>query len=436
MHKANVKNFKKLISITLIFTLLLVTSLGVYAQGKTIANGGATLEVSNFAKVLTDLAGQKIDLKEDLISSSRSYSVTLDDAFQVEVPSKITLKSDISGSFNVYKVIGAVFVQFVDGKEVVTDKKSYIYQPEYHRLPLSSGKFDKAAGKCYSGATIEIKEPGEYFIDFTLRDKNGKKTVYALIDAKEASDIKNNAQPNVSKVLVNGKDTIFDSYTIDGNNYFKLRDLAKALSGTQKQFDVGWDNEKKAINLIYGKAYTPVGGELSKGDGEAKAAVENTSAVYKDGKNIKLKAYTINSNNYFKLRDIAQVFNIGITWDGTTKAIGIDTSIGYEGDAPIAPKLEIASVNAINGNQIKIIFKNPITKGQAGEYYSAVAQSVIEGAPWEIGKTLTLKEGQKDITIKLSEEYDIKFPKAGEYDFYLEGVTNETITFIVPDNML
>lgn len=137
------------------------------------------------------------------------------------------------------------------------------------------------------------------------------------------------AAPTASKVLVNGRSISFDAYTIDGNNYFKLRDLAKAVNGTQKQFDVTWDGEKNIINLISQKAYTAAGGEMMPGDGKEKTPVLNTSIIYKDGVEIPLNAYTINGNNYFKLRDIAQAFNIGVAWDGTTNTIAIDTTTDY-----------------------------------------------------------------------------------------------------------
>ena len=137
------------------------------------------------------------------------------------------------------------------------------------------------------------------------------------------------ANPISSKVLVNGKAVTFEAYTIDGNNYFKLRDFAQAVNKTEKNFEVKWDSENNAINLISNTPYTPVGGELAKGDGKAKVANLTTSKIYKDGKEISLTAYIINGNTYFKLRDIAKAFNIGVFWDGTTNTIGIDTSIGY-----------------------------------------------------------------------------------------------------------
>ena len=69
-----------------------------------------------------------------------------------------------------------------------------------------------------------------------------------------------------SAVLVNGERVEFDAYNIAGNNYFKLRDLAYALNGTDKQFEVGYDAERNAVILTGGQAYTPVGGEMSAGN--------------------------------------------------------------------------------------------------------------------------------------------------------------------------
>jgi len=137
------------------------------------------------------------------------------------------------------------------------------------------------------------------------------------------------AKPTTSNVLVNGKAVEFEAYNINGNNYFKLRDLAQAVNNTEKNFEVTWDGNNNAINLISNKPYTPVGNELSKGDGKEKEALPTTSKIYKDGEEIFLTAYNINSYNYFKLRDIAKAFDIGVTWDGANNTIIIDTSVSY-----------------------------------------------------------------------------------------------------------
>lgn len=137
------------------------------------------------------------------------------------------------------------------------------------------------------------------------------------------------AAASASKIIVDGRQVNMEAYSINGNNYFKLRDLAKVLSDTTKHFDVTWDTDKKAINILSNKAYTDVGGEMSEGDGNDKPAVLNLSKVYRDGQEVYLRAYTINGNNYFRLRDVTKEFNIGITWDSSSGTIRIDTNSEY-----------------------------------------------------------------------------------------------------------
>jgi hypothetical protein len=137
------------------------------------------------------------------------------------------------------------------------------------------------------------------------------------------------AKPTASPVLVNGKQIAFDAYNISGNNYFKLRDLAYALNGTEKQFEVGWDGAANAIALTSGKAYTAVGGEMTgKGAGD-KTATPTSSKITLNGGEVSLTAYNIGGNNYFKLRDLGQEFDFGVDWDGANNTIVIDTSKGY-----------------------------------------------------------------------------------------------------------
>ena len=121
----------------------------------------------------------------------------------------------------------------------------------------------------------------------------------------------------------------FDAYNINGNNYFKLRDLAFVLSGTEAQFEVVWDGEKNAIALTSGMAYTVIGGEMASGSAGNKSATPTTSTIYLDGTEVSFTAYNIGGNNYFKLRDIGEAFDFGVVWDGARNTIVIDTSTGY-----------------------------------------------------------------------------------------------------------
>ena len=79
--------------------------------------------------------------------------------------------------------------------------------------------------------------------------------------------------------------------------------------------EVTWDEEKQAINLLTGVEYTSVGGELKAADNTGREAVPCKSRIYLDGSKIDLKAYTINGNNFFKLRDLCAVLNVKVGWD-------------------------------------------------------------------------------------------------------------------------
>ncbi|MCL2110023.1 hypothetical protein FWH30_00320 [Microgenomates group bacterium] len=136
--------------------------------------------------------------------------------------------------------------------------------------------------------------------------------------------------PTPSTVYVNGEATQFEAYLINGNNYFKLRDLAFVLNGTNKQFSVGYDNATRAITLTSGEAYASDGGEMRLGDGAAKQATLNAEInISLDGAPVGITAYLIGGNNFMRLRDVMRLLDIGVGYDNATRNITIDTSELY-----------------------------------------------------------------------------------------------------------
>ena len=133
-----------------------------------------------------------------------------------------------------------------------------------------------------------------------------------------------------SKIIVDGKEYSAESYNFYGNNYFRLRDIAMFVSGSNKQFEVTYDNEKKAINLITNKPYTSVGNELKSGDGQVKLSFSACpSPVYCDGKEVLMRTRLIEGTNYIMLRDLGEIIDFEILWDDTAKCIVINTNKGY-----------------------------------------------------------------------------------------------------------
>lgn len=132
-------------------------------------------------------------------------------------------------------------------------------------------------------------------------------------------------------VILNGTPVSFSVYNINDNNYFKLRDLAMALTDTDCNFEVEWVELKNAINLRSHEKYTPVGGELSESVvAESATAIPTTSKISLDNEIVNVKGYNINDNNFFKLRDIGTALNFYVGFDEVNQIISIDTNKGYD----------------------------------------------------------------------------------------------------------
>lgn len=69
-------------------------------------------------------------------------------------------------------------------------------------------------------------------------------------------------------------------------------------------------------------------------------AERSTHKVTLDGSPVSVEAYVINGNNYFQLRDLAKLLDVGIEWNGTTRTVEISTDSGYTEEEPsqAAPK--------------------------------------------------------------------------------------------------
>ena len=125
-----------------------------------------------------------------------------------------------------------------------------------------------------------------------------------------------NVVASPQNLSVDGVDADCDKYNIDGSNYFKLRDLAQLLSKTDSRFSISFDEQSNAAAVVSGKEYTPVGGELARGQDQSKTAVVSKQSVLIDGKAADgLSIYNIGGNNYFKLRDLGDALGFTVDYD-------------------------------------------------------------------------------------------------------------------------
>lgn len=138
------------------------------------------------------------------------------------------------------------------------------------------------------------------------------------------------ATPTGNTLLVDGAEKIPAAYLINDNNYFKLRDVAALLNGTQAQFSIGWDGVTGAITITTGEAYTALGTELQGKPTDMATAQMSKSIIYINGEKVDLSAYLINDNNYFKLRDLGKALGFNVSWDGVKGAVLIESDKPYD----------------------------------------------------------------------------------------------------------
>ncbi|WP_289137750.1 stalk domain-containing protein [uncultured Brevibacillus sp.] len=318
---------RKFYKISVMFVLALLVSFGTSISTSAAGIKGKELNL------IDEKSGYKIIIP-NYIETKKVQATDYDDQpFEANVIVMETPKKDSNDMYPIFEI-------------VTSDKSAYsIVSYPGDKRGGQVGNFEgefKDGHVMYSPYLIryeDLEKESEGAIlsfGFSVMDKNSNE-VFSVSNLdfmfvskangnKSTNEIAVSATPSSSKVLVNGKSISFDAYNINGNNYFKLRDLAMTLNGTGKSFEVSWDSSINAINLSTDTKYTPDGKELVVSqESISKNAKLTNSKLYLDGKEVQLTAYNIDGNNYFKLRDIAKVINFGVTWDGTSNSIGIDT---------------------------------------------------------------------------------------------------------------
>ena len=144
--------------------------------------------------------------------------------------------------------------------------------------------------------------------------------------------------PSTHKVTLDGQSVTPQGYNIEDNNYYKLRDIAYLLNGTDSQFNVTWDAAINSIVLTSGEAYQPVGGELGDSvSAQITSCTPSSATIVLDGTTISLTGYLVNGNNYYKLRDVGNALSFGVDYDTANQAVLIDSGSSVSEDPEGSP---------------------------------------------------------------------------------------------------
>ena len=133
------------------------------------------------------------------------------------------------------------------------------------------------------------------------------------------------ASPTNDKLEVNGAAADPTVYKIGDSNYFKIRDVAALLNGTEKQFAVGYDAATSSVTATTGQGYTKQATDLlGAPSGTATADVSNDTILV-NGQTAQVEVYKIDGMNYFKLRDLGSALGFQVGWDAANNVASIDT---------------------------------------------------------------------------------------------------------------
>lgn len=139
------------------------------------------------------------------------------------------------------------------------------------------------------------------------------------------------AVPTTSTIFIDGEPVAFSAYNINGNNYFKLRELSFYMWFGAKPFGVSYDELFQCVIISSDGFY----GEDAPGepapDRESRCAYITKQRVFVDDEEVFFTVYNIDGSNYFKLRDLGEALDFGIEWDAQSNAIRINTKQPYGG---------------------------------------------------------------------------------------------------------
>jgi hypothetical protein len=140
------------------------------------------------------------------------------------------------------------------------------------------------------------------------------------------------AAKTTNTLVLNGVERAFPAMVVDNFNWLRLRDLAMLLSGTSKQFAVGYDAATNTVVITTGQPYGESGAQIPDLlPAGAFTAIASPQKIMVDGKLIEIAAYNFDGFNYFRLRDIAILLDFSVDFSAADGKVTLDLAKKYAG---------------------------------------------------------------------------------------------------------
>ncbi len=282
-------------------------------------------------------------------SDGRVHQVlyTYDDGLiRLNIPEAVSnFGADVSPSTRLYTGLGRAYL--VDGHEVMNGNEVRYLTKEGNEMVTALTYIDgTAAGRQVRQVNGEEMTPDGLKRALNTLTLHMTETEYSYLKNSGGMDpvatinptleeIRSRtvlfAEPATARLLIQDKRTAdvkqgridVAAYAIHGNLYLKLRDLAAVLNGTPRQFAVGWDGESSSIRVRVGRNYVRTGRELGAPPTKRAAAERAASTLLVDGTAKTPSTYVIEQNHYYRLRDLAGLLGLEVSWDANSKVAAL-----------------------------------------------------------------------------------------------------------------
>lgn len=140
------------------------------------------------------------------------------------------------------------------------------------------------------------------------------------------------AKPVEQKIELDDYNVEMKGYNINGYNYMRLRDVAKAMTDKANvddyNFDVIYNQETNSVYLETGRDYKETEeGKKFRIHPALKDAVRSDATVYLNGVELTdaMEGYVIDGYTYYKLRDLGKVIGFRVNWLESAQKVRIET---------------------------------------------------------------------------------------------------------------
>ena len=229
------------------------------------------------------------------------------------------------------------------------------------------------------------------------------------VKKEEARTVKATTQ----KVRLDDKDVAIYGYNIDGENYFKLRDVAAVLKDSKVKFGVEYKDG--LVTLTKGADYKVLDTDQKEVKAESKAMLTNDKVKVGET-DLTAKAFKIDGNNYYRVRDLAKALDFGIDYDEASNTVLLSSEKAAQNkEVKEALKKEVAKEETVKATKE---FKEAKVEVQAKyEEALAAAKSIVDdkiATDEQVENALkALKEAEEKLGLK-EEKAEVKEDKKAE----------------------